>query len=172
MGAGRKTSTYDVDTSAATVASFEDAKRNLGETGKLGGVIFGALFLQYDVILVWRPSVFARQSACTVHAICMQPQNWNEPVCSAGCSRDTISEANRSTNCLVTARLPSHPTPLSPVTAVLPCFLFSRSYRLGYFNHHLASAACDRLSTSKPYVCLDCRRMPAGFNLWLAEVTL
>lgn len=41
MGAGRKTSTYDVDTSAASVASFEEAKRNLGETGKLGGVIFG-----------------------------------------------------------------------------------------------------------------------------------
>ena len=42
MGAGRKTSTYDVDTkSSAGTPSFEEARRNLGEAGKLGGVVFG-----------------------------------------------------------------------------------------------------------------------------------
>ena len=41
MGAGRKTSTYEADTKANTKASVEEAKRNLGEVGKLGAVIFG-----------------------------------------------------------------------------------------------------------------------------------
>lgn len=40
MGAGRKTSTYDVDTRAGEVRSFEDLQRNL--TQELGGCIFGA----------------------------------------------------------------------------------------------------------------------------------
>ena len=40
MGAGRKTSTYDVDTRAGEVRSFEDLQRNLTED--LGGCIFGA----------------------------------------------------------------------------------------------------------------------------------
>lgn len=41
MGAGRKTATYDVDSKAAVHDNKEEAKRNLGEVGKLGGVIFG-----------------------------------------------------------------------------------------------------------------------------------
>ena len=40
MGAGRKTSTYDVDTRAGEVRSFEDLQRKLTE--ELGGCIFGA----------------------------------------------------------------------------------------------------------------------------------
>lgn len=45
MGAGRKTSTYDVDTSIGpNIRSFEDRQRNLGS--QLYGCIFGgAVFL-------------------------------------------------------------------------------------------------------------------------------
>lgn len=38
MGAGRRTSTYDIDTGAAQLG-FVERQRNLGEN--LGGVIFG-----------------------------------------------------------------------------------------------------------------------------------
>ena len=41
MGAGRKTSTYDIDTGAAQLG-FVERQRNLGEN--LGGVIFGTVF--------------------------------------------------------------------------------------------------------------------------------
>ena len=41
MGAGRKTSTYDIDTGAAQLG-FVERQRNLGEN--LGGVIFGIVF--------------------------------------------------------------------------------------------------------------------------------
>lgn len=50
MGAGRKTSTYDVDTKSSAHASIEEAKRNLGELGKLGGVIFGAPVHQHVIV--------------------------------------------------------------------------------------------------------------------------
>ena len=45
MGAGRRTSTYDIDTGAQQLG-FVERQRNLGEN--LGGVIFGMRVLQND----------------------------------------------------------------------------------------------------------------------------
>ena len=69
MGAGRKTSTYDVDTGAEAEHArwrFESQQRLLGE--KLGGVIFGNEFTD-----AWRPDVICGQSQPECVGLCSPP---------------------------------------------------------------------------------------------------